>query len=132
MNAKTIVFFFCLLYCCSSCSIGRIYKGTPVAMDLVASIQKGKTMKGDILTLFGAPSQILSQTDGDIFIYEYKRENSTELEISSPLVAVGGSVTFFTYTKNDSKSDSLVILFDRAGIVTSFGYTNETQKLKFL
>ena len=101
-------------------------------MDLVASIQKGKTMKGDILTLFGAPSQILSQTDGDIFIYEYKRENSTELEISSPLVAVGGSVTFFTYTKNDSKSDSLVILFDRAGIVTSFGYTNETQKLKFL
>lgn len=125
----SLLVFFWLL---SSCAIGRVYKGSPLRTESLLSIQKGQTLKGDVLTLFGAPNRILSQTDGDIFIYEYYRENSTELEVSSPLIFVGGTVTFFTYTKNDTKIDSLVILFDQEGKVVSFGYTNETQKLKVL
>jgi hypothetical protein len=34
---------------------------------------------------------------------------------------------FFTYNKSDTKVDSLVFLFNREGVVESFGYSNENQ-----
>lgn len=126
---KTLLCLVLLLFVSSSCTIGRVYKGTPVKASFLNSVQKGKTQKGEILSMFGAPTRILNQTNGDIFIYEYFRENSSQLQLSEPVFS---RTTFFTYNKSDTKVDSLVFLFNREGVVESFGYSNETSQLRTL
>lgn len=108
------------------CSIGRTYIGSEIRSDPREKIQIGLTNKSDVLSIFGPPERITSQFDGDIFVYAYYRKNSSKLVIEEPYFT---KLTIFTYTKVQEKRDHLVILFDKDGVVKSYGYQRGTSEL---
>ncbi len=121
----TLMVFLIITVC--SCTIGRVYRGSEIRGDPGERIDIGTTTKGEILSLFGPPDWVQKQFDGDIFIYAYMRKNSSTLTLEDPVFT---SITFFTYNRIQEKRDSLVILFDKDGVVKNYGYYKGTVELK--
>jgi outer membrane protein assembly factor BamE (lipoprotein component of BamABCDE complex) len=109
-----------------SCTIGRIYRGSEIREDPGKRVVIGTTTKGEILSIFGPPDWVQKQFDGDIFIYAYMRKNSSTLALEDPVFT---SMTFFTFNRVQEKRDSLVILFDKDGVVKNYGYYKGTGEL---
>jgi len=109
-----------------SCTIGRIYRGSEIREDPGKRIVIGTTTKGEILSVFGPPDGVQKQFDGDIFVYAYFRKNSSTLTLEDPVFT---SISFFTFNRVQEKRDSLVILFDKDGVVKNYGYYKATGEL---
>ena len=101
------------------CSIGRVYIGSEIRHDPKEKVYIGSTTKSDILDIYGPPVRVQRQFDGDIFIYAYLRKNSSKFAIEEPYFT---NWTIFSYTRIQEKKDSLVILFDKEGVVKNYGY----------
>ncbi len=110
----------------SGCIIGRLYIGSELPTDLREKITVGTSTKPDILRALGPPDTMRHQFDGDLFIYRYVQRNSAALDIAEPVVT---HLTLFSYSRVQQKDDSLVILFDRDGVVRSFGFRRGTAEM---
>lgn len=108
------------------CTIGRVYIGSEIAEDLQGKIAVGSTTKGEVLKSYGPPDSVRRQYDGDVFIYRYFRRNSSELELADPVVT---RLRVFMFTRVQQKDDSLMILFDKDGVVKSYGFRRGTPEL---
>ena len=108
------------------CSIGRVYTGSEIRFDPKEKIKIGSTTKNEILETFGPPERIQKQYDGDIFVYVYLRKNSSTLSLAVPYPI---RLSLFKYTKVQQKKDGLVILFDKDGMVKSYGFQRGTPEL---
>lgn len=108
------------------CSIGRVYIGSEIRMDPQERIKPGLTTKSEILEIFGPPDRIQRQYDGDVFVYAYLRKNSTKFTLEEPYLT---NLTLFQYSKVQQKSDALVILFDKVGVVKNYGFRKGTSEL---
>lgn len=109
-----------------SCRIGRVYIGSEIKDDPRERVVIGATTKSEILKIFGPPYRVQKQYDGDIFVYDYFRKNSTTLTLEEPVFT---NITFFEFKRIQQKKDSLVILFDKDGVVKSYGYHRGTMEL---
>jgi len=125
-NRILILLVVLVMALAEGCTIGRIYMGSEIRSDPKEKIQIGVTTKSDILEIFGAPDRITHQYDGDVFIFAYLRKNSTKFVIEEPYIT---NITFFTYTRIQEKKDTLVILFDKDGVVKNYGYQRGTLEL---
>ncbi len=125
-NSRIVALMVFLIIAVCSCSIGRVYMGSEIKEDPKEKIAVGSTTKSEILEIFGPPILVQKQYDGDIFIYAYHRKNSTTLTLEEPVFT---NITFFTYTRIQQKKDSLVILFDKDGVVKSYGHYEGTTEL---
>jgi len=110
----------------SGCVIGRVYLGSEIPTDLQNKITVGATTKSDVLRICGPPDNVRRQYDGDVFIYRYFRRNSSVLNIIEPVFT---RLTIFSYSRVQQKADSLVILFDKDGVVKNFGYHEGTSEI---
>jgi len=108
----------------SGCAITRVYRGSPIQGDPAAEIRPGVTDRADVLRVFGAPDRIVSRPVGEVFIYRFIRENSESFTIEEPVIT---NLEIFSYSVVEEREDRLVILFDPAGTVESFGYLNGTR-----
>lgn len=109
------------------CTIGRVYRGSEIKEDPKDRIIAGTTTKGEILRIFGPPYWVQKQYDGDIFVYTYHRKNSSTLALEEPVFT---NITLFVYRRIQEKRDSLVILFDKDGVVKDYGYYEGTGELE--
>lgn len=108
------------------CTIGRLYLGSELKDDPQDKIMIGATTKSEVLKIYGPPYGVQRQYDGDVFIYRYLRSNSSALDLREPVVT---RLTIFSFTRIQQKADSLVILFDKDGIVKSYGFRRGTSEL---
>jgi outer membrane protein assembly factor BamE (lipoprotein component of BamABCDE complex) len=133
LNPWTLVRFVALgcvlaLVCLTAgCTIARWYAGVPLRGD-PAVLVKGESTKSDVLQLFGPPTQITHQTDGDVFVYTYDRWNYSSFTVAEPIT--GQRV--FTYTRGFNNRDRLVVLFDYFGVVRGLAVERETKQLPTL
>ena len=125
---KTFLLIPLLMILTCGCSIGRIYMGSEIRDDPNEKIKIGSTTKSEILEIFGPPARIQRQYDGDVFVYAYLRKNSSALTIEEPYFT---KMLIFEYAREQQKTDGLVILFDKDGVVKSFGFQRGTQELTF-
>jgi outer membrane protein assembly factor BamE (lipoprotein component of BamABCDE complex) len=109
------------------CTVARYYRGVPLRSD-PAVLVEGQSTKADVLHLFGPPVQITHQTDGDAFVYAYDRENFSSLTLREP---ISGQM-LFTYRRDFDKRDTLVVLFDYAGVVRGVAVDHHTEDLPAL
>jgi hypothetical protein len=116
-----------LLLLVSGCTIGRWYVGSPLPDDPRALLVIGQTQKSEVLERLGPPDRILRYRSGDAFLYRQDQRNSSEFEISEPVFT---GLTLFSWEKVQDKSDRLMIFFDPAGVVTSFGYRQGREELE--
>ena len=127
MNCNKIFILVALLMnLVCGCTIGRIYMGSEIRNDPKEKIEIGSTTKADILETFGPPERIQMQYDGDIFVYAYLRKNSSKLTLTEPYFT---KLTIFQYSRIQQKNDSLVILFDKDGVVKNYGFNRGTPEL---
>ncbi|MBI1852713.1 MAG: hypothetical protein HYR85_20420 [Planctomycetes bacterium] len=110
----------------ASCTIGRVYQGTPFPDDPAAGLVRGRTTKAEALRTLGPPGRIHHQTDGDIFAYSFDRTNYKSFAISEPVIT---HFTLFSWSREDGRRDRLVLFFDRAGILEDWGLSHETADL---
>jgi hypothetical protein len=112
---------------CGACTIGRDYVGNTFRSDPNVVLHPGVTTLAQALELFGAPEKIQRRRNGDILIYRFMRENTSELELEDPVVT---GITFFVYTKHQLKANRLTMFFDDRGILTAFGFTDGVNELE--
>ncbi len=111
---------------CGACTIGRDYVGNALRSDPHVVLEPGVTTIKQTLEMFGAPEKIQRRHDGDVLIYRFVRQNTSELELQEPVVT---GITVFVYTKHQLKADRLTLFFDDAGTLTAFGYTGGVSEL---
>jgi hypothetical protein len=114
---------------CGGCTIGRDYVGNALRSDPHVVLHPGVTTLKETLEIFGAPDKIQRRRRGDILIYRFVRQNTSELELQEPVVT---GITVFTYTKHQIKADRLTLFFDDTGTLTAFGYTSGVNELDLL
>ena len=100
--------------------------GSEIRGDPKEKIKIGLTTKGEILETFGPPDRIQKQYDGDIFVYAYLRKNSSKFTVEEPVFT---NYVIFQYIRIQQKKDSLVILFDKDGVVKNYGFNKGTTEL---
>ena len=100
--------------------------GSEIRKDPKERIRIGSTTKGEILEIFGPPERIQMQYDGDIFVYAYLRKNTSKFTLKEAYIT---KLTIFQYTRTQQKIDSLVILFDKDGVVKNYGFNRATSEL---
>lgn len=111
----------------SACTIVRVYSGNELPPGYDARIEAGKSSKADVLRELGPPDRLVRQYEGDVFVYAYIRRNENSFELSEPVFT---RLLIFSYTKTQEKSDRMVVLFDRNGIVTGVGFRRGTEQLE--
>ncbi len=94
------------------CTVARWYAGVPLHAEPTVLVE-GASTKSEVLQIFGAPTQITHQTDGDTFVYAYDRWNYSSFSIAEPFTGQ----RLFTYTRGFNNRDRLVVLFDYGGVV---------------
>jgi outer membrane protein assembly factor BamE (lipoprotein component of BamABCDE complex) len=124
---KTLGALAVALALASGCTIQRAYLGNEVRELPEGSAVVGQTTKREILELLGPPDKIQRQYEGDVFVYAYVRRNSSSLTIEEPVIT---NLTIFSYQKSQEKSDRMVVLFDRGGVLVGFGFRRGTDQLE--
>jgi hypothetical protein len=110
----------------SGCIIVRTYVGNELPAESDGRLVPGTTTKSEVLRDLGPPDRLVRQYEGDVFVYAYVRRNQTSFELTEPVFT---RLRVFSYTKEQEKSDRMVLLFDRSGILTGVGFRRGTQQL---
>jgi len=110
----------------TGCLMTRSYLGNELPPAADGGIVLGKTTKADVLRDLGPPDRLVRQYDGDVFVYAYIRRNESTLELEEPVFT---HATVFEYTRVQERSDRMVVLFDRSGIVAGVGFRRGTEQL---
>lgn len=100
------------------CMIVRVTRGSPIEGDPAEVLEEGVTDRGGVLEAFGAPDHVFRQQRGDVFVYRYTKEDTDAVLIEEPVIT---NMMIFSYTRGDERQDRLVVVFDEAGVVESFG-----------
>lgn len=108
----------------SGCTIGRYYKDAPLRADPSALVE-GRSTKSDVLHLCGPPTRIEHQTDGDAFIYTYQQQNLSSITLQEPITGQ----RLFTYRRQLDNRDTLVVLFDFAGVVRAVAIDHHVEDM---
>lgn len=130
MRCASRILLLSLLLLAQGCTVGRWYVGSPLPADPHQALVVGRTLKAEVLARLGPPDRILRYRNGDAFIYRHDQRNSSELRIGTPPFIGFGGYQLFSWEKVQDKSDRLLVLFDREGVVSSFGYREGRDELE--
>lgn len=114
-------------FAASGCIIARSYLGNELPTVAEGELIPGTTTKAEVLRKVGPPDRLVRQYDGDVFVYAFLRRNVNSLILAEPVFT---RLTIFEYTKEQEKSDRLVVMFDRAGVLVSVGVQHGTGTLE--
>jgi hypothetical protein len=110
----------------SGCIISRTYSGNELPAITDRQLVPGTTTKADVLRDLGPPDRLVRQYEGDVFVYAYIRRNESTFLLEEPVFT---HLTIFSYTKEQEKSDRMVLLFDRSGTLSGVGFRRGTETL---
>jgi len=127
MQAARLLALVLAAWSAGGCVILRSYQGNELPTVSDGQLVPGTTTKADVLRNVGPPDRIVRQYDGDVFVYAYLRRNVNTLRLTEPVFT---HLTIFEYTKEQEKSDRLVVMFDRAGVLVSVGLQHGTRALE--
>jgi len=103
----------------AGCTVSHLHAGLPFAPAEVAAVRQGMP-KAAVLALLGPPDEVAPLPQGSAFVYYYATQRGADLRL-----AFFGAT--FAYDRERSLEDSLMILFDRNGVVSAIGASRETQ-----
>lgn len=110
----------------SACTtITHTSNGTPIRIDALPHLQKGHTTTAEVLELLGPPQQIVRSRDGDLFLYQYETVDGMQMRFVEPILT---RTPFFDYRQSFRKRDTLAVMFDKQGLVDTYGYAQDTPR----
>ena len=115
-----------LAACLSACTtITHSSNGTPIHTGALQHLEKGRTTTAEVLQLLGPPQQIVRRRDGDLFLYQYETVDGMQMRFIEPILT---RTPFFDYRQSFRKRDTLAVLFDKHGVVDTYGYAQDTPR----
>ena len=111
----------------TACTLGRVYRGQELPPDAAEQIHPGRSTVGEVLAVLGPPDRIVRTARGEVFTWRFERRNSSSFTIEEPVVT---DLTIFSWSKVQDKSDTFMVFFDRAGVVTHTGHRRGTEELE--
>jgi len=102
----------------SGCAFSRLHAGIPFAASDVAAIRTGMA-KATVLERLGPPDQVAPLPQGSAFVYYFAAQRAAELRLTFFPAA-------FDYDREHNLEDTLMVLFDRNGLVSGVGSEEET------
>lgn len=117
-----------LLLSANGCSITRLYGGSQLRGD-PAQIVEGQSTRSDVLKILGPPDSVEHQVWGDAFVYRYRQVNSASITIDDFLFT---GQTIFSFGRTFDNSDTLIVLFDFAGVVNAVAADRDTDEMPLL
>lgn len=108
-------------------AIERQYVGSEILADPQQAVVVGSSAKPHVLATFGPPDRIVRQRDGDVFVYSHAQRNGFEFRIEEPVFT---GLQLFRWENVQEKSDRLLVFFDRAGVVTAYGFRRGRDELE--
>ncbi len=128
LRVALVVGAWCALACATvGCTIARYYSGAPLRAE-PTSLVAGQSTKHDVLQLFGPPTQIMHQTDGEAFVYTYEQYNYSSFHLQDPITGIN----WFTYSRELGNRDRLLVLFDFTGVVRSVAIDHQVAQMPVL
>ena len=100
-----------------ACTIRQEFSGSPAPEDRVSKLQPALT-KGYVLDLLGPPDTVAKRLKGSLFIYRYHNEGDTGFRVSVFRAAL-------EFDTSDSRTDRLLVFFDKKGRVTHWALDRE-------
>ncbi|MFH0946264.1 MAG: hypothetical protein V2A76_13775 [Planctomycetota bacterium] len=99
--------------------------GAPVRYgeDCEALLQIGRTSRGEVLQLFGAPTNIQSTQDGEAFRYLYVRQIADGVDIGLSVLFGLISLSLFRTETERRDTDNLTIFFDLEGKLKAYSFS---------
>jgi hypothetical protein len=107
--------------------VARYYNGSPLRAD-PSTLVEGQSVRADVLRLFGPPTRIIHQTNGDAFEYSYERYNYSALKLQDPITGVN----WFTYTREFENRDRVLVIFDFTGVVRNVAVDHHVGEMPVL
>jgi outer membrane protein assembly factor BamE (lipoprotein component of BamABCDE complex) len=108
----------------TGCTVARYYRGAPLHGEPSALVE-GQSTKSDVLRMFGPPTLITHQTDGDAFVYTYQQQNFSSFTVQEPFTGQ----RIFTFRRQLDNRDTLVVFFDFVGVVRGVAADHQTEHM---
>lgn len=118
MRSTAIILALGLLL--QGCIVSRWRVGNPIEEESLTQIQKGTTVRDQVVVLLGAPDRIIQGNDKEIFQYYY-------YDAKSPALLLG----LFNIITFNVKSDNLYVFLDKGGIVQDIVFGKRTDRVAF-
>jgi outer membrane protein assembly factor BamE (lipoprotein component of BamABCDE complex) len=93
-----------------------------------AAIVEGQTTKSDVLRMFGPPTVITHQTNGEAFMYVYQQSNTSTFRVQDPFTGY----EWFTYSRQNDQRDTLLVIFDFTGVVRGVAEDHHIEEMPVL
>ncbi len=97
-----------------ACTITSTVAGEELPASALESLQRGVSTEADVLRALGPPADLGRLQTGLIFVYRLTEESLQSLSISYSIGSGG-------YTGEVKRPGTLVVFFDRKGVVTGWG-----------
>jgi hypothetical protein len=105
-----------VITCSDGCAvIGRGKDFRPFEENALTQVTPGKTTAGEVMKLFGAPSQIVKLSNGNAYVYERSLSKAT-----------GFWLLFVTLANYDTQYDRIVFFVNRDDVVSHYGSSFKT------
>jgi len=124
MMVRRLALVLLITFGAGGCTIGRYYTNTPLRGD-PAMLVEGRTTRSEVLRLFGPPTTITHQTDGDAFVYLYRQINASTFRLRDPVIGYN----WFTYDRQVDRRDTLVVILDFTGVVQSYAIDHRVEDM---
>jgi hypothetical protein len=118
---------------CSGCALGTQRFGRAIDTARIASLEVGRSTKGDVLGLFGPPTAYSrlpavaavdataqaadppGEPDANVFVYEYREDRESFF-----------TALLFTRFRREVLADRLMVFFDAGDVVRYVAFAKET------
>jgi len=99
--------------------------GAPVRFSEMSEVllQVGRTSRVQVLSLFGAPTNIHTTQDGETFRYLYVRQMADGVDVGLSMLWGLISLSLFRTEAERRDTDNLTIFFDREGLLQAFSFS---------
>jgi outer membrane protein assembly factor BamE (lipoprotein component of BamABCDE complex) len=116
-----LVLAFLLMFLCSGCFVlGTNKNYHPFESEALSSVKPGQTTAQEILSLFGAPTEMVKLSNGNAYIYHRSVAKGTVIWL-----------IFISFGNYDKQADQIVFFFDNNDLLTNYGVSLNAKNAEY-
>ncbi len=115
---RSLILLAALALAFSGCAaVGKNIEYQSFDPDKLEQMAPGRTTAGQVLRLFGAPTQVVELSGGNAYVYERSVSKAT-----------GAYLVLISFVRYDQQFDRLVFFFNEADVLTHYGFSLNADK----
>lgn len=113
VSLRSLAALAAVLLLISGCAaVGKNIEYQSFDPDKLENVTPGRTTAGQVVTLFGAPTQAVELSGGNAYVYERSVSKAT-----------GAYFVLISFVRYDQQYDRLVFFFNEDNVLTHYGFS---------